>query len=203
MSRSSEKISELAKALCKAQSAIQGATKDKTNPHYQSKYADLAACWDAGRAPLTSNGLSVVQFPRLTEAGVEIETILMHTSGEWMSDTLTVPLAKRDAHGLGAAITYGRRFAFSSVVSICPEDDDGNAAVKGGEAKVETAWTPELQDLASEAASKGMVSYKQWWESLSKETRVVLATGREHHGFKATAIKVDTLALAAAAKEPL
>lgn len=128
----SETIAELAKALCKAQAVIEGAMKDKNNPAFRSKYADLAACWDAARKPLTDNGLSVMQFPRLTESGVEVETIVLHSSGEFMSETLGIPLGKRDAHGVGAAITYGRRFGFSALVGICPEDDDGNAAVGKG-----------------------------------------------------------------------
>lgn len=128
----SESVAELAKALCKAQAVIEGAAKDKNNPAFRSKYADLASCWDAARKPLTDNGLSVMQFPRLTESGVEVETIVLHSSGEFMSETLGIPLGKRDAHGVGAAITYGRRFGFSALVGICPEDDDGNGAVGKG-----------------------------------------------------------------------
>lgn len=200
----SESLTELAKALCKAQAVIEGAAKDKTNPAFRSKYADLAACWDAARAPLTDNGLSVMQFPRLADAGIEIETLILHTSGEWASEVLTVPLAKRDAHGVGAAITYGRRFSFCSVVGICPEDDDGNKAV--GKVDKETddrnsPWTTELIDLATEAALRGSKEYKTFWVGLSEATRSVLVQTKEHAANKAAATKADSAALAAAAKE--
>lgn len=61
--------------------------------------------------------------------GVEIETTLLHTSGEFMCDVLWVPCGKNDAQGLGSAITYGRRYALMAVAGVAPVDDDGNAAV--------------------------------------------------------------------------
>ncbi len=124
----SENINELAAAMSKAQGAIEGAVKDKSNPAFRSKYADLGAVWDAIREPLAKNGLSVVQFPHRVENGVEVETILMHSSGQWISSTLGMPVSKGDAHGLGSAITYARRFSLSAFCGVAPVDDDGNAA---------------------------------------------------------------------------
>lgn len=128
----SENINELAAALAVAQSEIHGAKKDAENPHFRSKYADLASVWDACRTALTKNGLSVVQSPRarLEGAGwaVEVETTLLHKSGQFMSDTLTVPMGKADAQAVGSAVTYARRYALAAFVGIAPEDDDGNAA---------------------------------------------------------------------------
>lgn len=126
--RSSE-ITKLATALCKAQAAMGGAKKDSENPHFKNAYADLASVWEAVRKPLTENGLAVVQFPRTNGNGIEIETTLLHTSGEFMCDVLWVPCSKNDAQGLGSAITYGRRYALMAVAGIAPIDDDGNAAV--------------------------------------------------------------------------
>ncbi len=186
----SDSIKELAAALSKAQAVIEGAAKDKNNPAFKSKYADLASCWDAARKPLTDNGLSVMQFPRLTDNGVEVETILMHVSGEYLGETLTVPLSKRDAHGVGSAITYGRRFSLCALVGISPEDDDGNAAAKKGNGHDEperSPWTDELKDLAKEAAKHGLDSYQTFWKTLSAETRSVLAQTEEHVQFKKTA----------------
>ena len=147
--RMSESIKELAAALAKAQAVIEGATKDKSNPAFRSKYADLGNCWDAARKGLTDNGLAVAQFATLDESGVGVETMLMHASGEWMADTLHIPLTKRDAHGVGAACTYGRRFGFCAVVGISPTDDDGNAAV--GKAKDEPAPRGSAKETLQEA----------------------------------------------------
>ena len=130
----SEAINELATALAKAQANVQGAKRDATNPFFEKsaskgKYADLSSVWEACRAALTDNGLSVVQAARSLEAGVEVETMLMHTSGQWISETLALPVSKADAQGFGSALTYCRRYGLSAMVGVAPEDDDGNAAV--------------------------------------------------------------------------
>ena len=125
----SQTLAKLAEALCKAQGQMEGAAKDSVNPHFKNKYADLAAVWDAIRKPLAGNGLSIVQFPRTVQGGVEIETTLLHTSGEFLRDALWLPCSKADAQGIGSAITYARRYALMAVCGIAPVDDDGEAAV--------------------------------------------------------------------------
>ena len=125
----STSIAALAAALVKTQSALNGAKKDSTNPHFKTAYADLASVWDACRAPLANAGLSIVQLVSSDSTHAIIETILAHSSGEWVSSTLAVPLTKSDAQGLGSAITYGRRYALAAIVGVCPADDDGEAAV--------------------------------------------------------------------------
>jgi len=124
----SEAINELAAALSKAQAEIEGATKGSNNPAFRSKYADLGAVWDAIREPFSKNGLAVAQFPRAVETGVEVETILMHGSGQWLSDAFWIPCAKGDAHGYMSATTYARRGALAAIAGVAPVDDDGNAA---------------------------------------------------------------------------
>jgi hypothetical protein len=125
----SDDIKELALALSKTQSILKGALKDSNNPFFKSKYADLASVWEACREPLAANGLSVVQMPcNDTPDSVALETILMHTSGQWISSVFSMPVSKHDAQAVGSAITYARRYALAAVVGIAPEDDDGNLA---------------------------------------------------------------------------
>ena len=125
----SDDIKELALALSKTQSILKGAIKDTNNTFFKSKYADLASCWDACREPLAANGLSIVQMPcNDTPDSVALETILMHTSGQWISSVFSMPVSKHDAQAVGSAITYARRYALAAVVGIAPEDDDGNLA---------------------------------------------------------------------------
>jgi hypothetical protein len=122
-------IADLAAALCKAQAEMEGAKKDATNPHFKTNYADLASVWAAIREPLTKNGLAVVQLLRSIQGGVEVETILLHSSGQQISDVFAVPATKNDAQGYGSAATYARRYALMAMVGVAPEDDDGNGAV--------------------------------------------------------------------------
>jgi hypothetical protein len=126
--KASQSISALAAALAKAQGVIEGATKGKVNPAFRSKYADLAAVWDAIREPLTKNGLSLVQMPDIFEGEPVLVTRLLHESGEWLEGTYPLRPVKEDPQGYGSAISYARRYAAMAVLGVCPEDDDGNAA---------------------------------------------------------------------------
>ncbi len=124
----SDTIVELAKAMSLAQGEMGGAHKGANNPFFKSKYADLGAVIEAVKEPFAKHGLSYVQFPIEDNGRVGVETILMHSSGEWMSNKFTVQLSKQDAQGAGSAITYCRRYGLQAVAGIPSEDDDGNAA---------------------------------------------------------------------------
>jgi hypothetical protein len=136
----SESIKEIATALCKAQAAMKPAAKDAENPHFKSRYADLASVWESIRGPLTDNGLSVVQNVITVERGIAVETQITHCSGEWyLFDPLVIPVNKVDAHGVGSAITYGKRYSLSAAVGVACEldDDDGCGATDRPPAKQE------------------------------------------------------------------
>jgi len=125
----SESIKELSTALAKAQGALKPAVKDSLNPHFKSKYADLASVWEACREPLSSNGLAIVQFPASFENNVmTLITRITHSSGEWLQQTMTCPVSKPDAQGIGSSLSYMRRYVLSAVVGIYQDDDDGNNA---------------------------------------------------------------------------
>lgn len=140
----SAELDKLAVALSKAQGAMETASKDSKNPHFNSKYADLANVWEACRTVLSENGLSVVQMPAAEGNKVTVTTLLLHTSGQWIRSKLTMVTEKSTPQGIGSCITYARRYALSSVVGIAPEDDDGNAAsgAGGGPAKPVATKTP-------------------------------------------------------------
>jgi len=125
----SDSIAGLAAALSKAQATMTSAKKDSTNPHFKSRYADLASIWDACRESLTKNGLAVVQLPGKDETGYYVETVLTHASGEFIAEKLHIVPTKDDPQGLGSAITYARRYGLAAVAGIAPDDDDGEAAM--------------------------------------------------------------------------
>jgi hypothetical protein len=127
----SESITELAKALNKFQAECSGAKKSKKNPFFKSTYANLEEVINCAKEALDANGLSVSQFPVSHENKAGVETILMHSSGEWISSTLLLACSKQDPQGMGSAITYARRYAYQSVLGIPSEDDDGNKATYG------------------------------------------------------------------------
>lgn len=134
----SETINELAAALSKAQGEMQAAIKDKVNPFYKSAYADLGSVWDAARPVLSKYGLCVIQTTEVAPGGnqVVMVTTLAHTSGQWMKSYLPLNPTKNDSQGMGAAITYLRRYSLSAIVGVvCDDDDDGETAVGRGKTK--------------------------------------------------------------------
>jgi len=139
----SDSIKEIAKAMCAAQAQMTGAKKTSVNPFFKSKYSDFVSVVEAVKTAFAENGLSYVQFP-IEEAGrIGIETILMHSSGEFLSNSFTVALSKQDAQAAGSALTYCRRYSLQAIAGIPSEDDDGNSASKA------PTYTPPLTQKAN------------------------------------------------------
>ncbi len=134
----SEDFTKIAEALSKALPNIEAATKDKENPHFRSKYADLSSIMDVCKAPLAEAGIIVMQPPASNGDKVSVSTVLMHSSGQWMACNLEMQPVKGDPQGYGSAITYARRYSLSSMLSIPQEDDDGNAASRSPAPKAST-----------------------------------------------------------------
>lgn len=118
-------------ALAAAQSEMGRALKDRQNPHFKSKYADLASVMDACMPALTRHGIAVLQ-PAYDEAGERyVKTIFVHgESGETAECRVPLIVAKNDMQGYGSAVTYARRYGLMGMAGIAPDDDDGNAAAK-------------------------------------------------------------------------
>jgi hypothetical protein len=129
MFSTSENTEKLDQAIAHAQGEIEPAAKDKTNPAFKSKYADLPAVWSACRAALSKYGIAVTQWPVHSDDGrLHMLTRLAH-GGQWMMAEFSIPVGKMDAHGFGSATTYAKRFALAAAIGVvADDDDDGNAA---------------------------------------------------------------------------
>jgi len=129
MIETSPDTAKLDAALAKAQGEIEAASKDKTNPAFKSRYADLTAVWGACRPALAKHGISVTQWPVHAEDGrLHIITRIAH-NGEWIKAHFSIPVTKQDPQGYGSATTYAKRFALAAALGVvADEDDDGNAA---------------------------------------------------------------------------
>lgn len=144
----SESISELAKALVKFNAKVGKISKDAKNPFFKNNYATLDNIIDEVRPILAEFGLNVLQLPSGDGQSIQVSTLLMHESGEWLeSDTLTMKPVKNDPQGMGSAITYARRYALQSFLSLnTGEDDDGHNASqphKQQQPKKQQPITPE------------------------------------------------------------
>ena len=146
---SSEKINELATALCKAQAAMGGAVKDSANPFFKSSYADLTSVIKAIKQPFADNGLSYTQFPVSDDNGMGVCTRLMHVSGQWLEDQFILPMVKRDPQAGASSLTYARRISLSAIAGIPTADDDAESSVIRGDHKkaIDDAQLSTLTDL--------------------------------------------------------
>ena len=175
----SESINEIATALAKAQGQIEGAKKDAANPFFKSKYADLASVWDACRAALASNGLAVIQSPAAEGTRVSVDTLLTHSSGQWVAGTVSVTAREDSPQAIGSAITYLRRYALQSFVGVAPEDDDANAAsakshiVKAVPVMGPKGYADWLSDLDA-VADEGINALQAAWKKSKAEYRAHL-----------------------------
>lgn len=158
----SDQINELAAALSKAQGMMGNAVMNRINPHFKSKYADMGSVLDAVRPPLSANGLSIVQPMQITENGLVLRTILMHSSGQYIAAEYPLPAAQNQ-QAMGSALTYARRYSLSALVcNASDEDDDANGSVDADESRKRfieqcTAKIAELDDPRS------------WWNSESQK----------------------------------
>lgn len=137
----SEEIDKLAIALAKFQGSLEQPSlnsevkvKTKTGLEYKFKYADLSECKRAAKQPLADNELAVCQ---LIEDDYSIRTILLHSSGQWISSKVRMPSNTADAQSIGSAITYAKRYAFCAILGIVADDDEDANIANGNTAQKE------------------------------------------------------------------
>lgn len=168
----SESIKEIATALAKSQAQIENASKAATNPHFRSKYADLAEILNTVRPVLSSHGISIIQMPSYEGGIVSVETVLAHDSGEWISSVISAPVTKQDAQGVGSAVTYCRRYSLAAMCGIAQEDDDANAVV-GGPGHRRPKPNPQLIKRINDCQTLDDLAAA--WNSIPAEQKPLLA----------------------------
>lgn len=174
--RQSATLGKLAAALAKFQGSMSHVTKDKTvkTRSYSYSYADLASVIDASREPLAANEIAVVQSPSTDGAKVTITTLLLHSSGEWVSGSLTLTVADGSAQVVGSALSYARRYALLAMLGIATEDDDGESASRPSNGTPASAdRSAEQRAAAPPPAAPGITpAQAEEMESLLRETGV-------------------------------
>ena len=152
-------MNKIAAAFVKAKRDFGPALKDKTNPAFRSKYADLGACIDAVEDALLTNGIAFIQETFEDASGVTVETVFLHESGESIRcGKLHVPASKQDPQGFGSALTYARRYSLCAACGIAPEDDDGNAASKPRQPASEAPAKPKADATSHASVAKRMTA---------------------------------------------
>jgi len=169
MVEQSATVSKLFAAVVAAGGELRNPPKDSVNPHFKSRYADLATVLDTVRPVLARHKLAVVQMPTEMDGGPGLATTLVHESGEWMRATVRLYPGKQDPQGIGSALTYARRYGLQAVLGIAADDDDdGAAGSRPAPAKAQPA-TAKPQPAASprwtDATMDALIQEKNWtWQ---------------------------------------
>jgi hypothetical protein len=185
----SENIGKITAALAKAQGEIANPAKESENPHFKSRYADLASGLNAVNNALSKYGIAVTQITYMADDILMLRTMLSHEEEFIYSEypVLRFPAKHQDA---GSAMTYARRYSLFALVGIAGDDDDGNEASKSEtpapKRKAAPPPPPNAPEIPSSAevmelladgdriARDGVVALQKWWQSLSNGERKAL-----------------------------
>lgn len=134
-------------ALALAQSEVENATKASTNPHFKSKYADLAEVLNTVRPVYSKHGIAIIQSTGFDGGMVSVTTALVHKEGGYVTSVASCTPAKTDGQGVGAATTYLRRYSLAAACGVAQEDDDGQSAAHGNRPVAPAKPSNQLLDL--------------------------------------------------------
>lgn len=148
----SEACADLFAALSAFQGEVKAARKTASNPHFKSKFADLAEVIETAREPMAKHGLALVQMPvGSCDGTVRVVTLVTHKSGQWLKGVLDMPLPQKTPQGVGSTISYARRYCAMAALGIAADDDDGEQAE--GRGKPQGQQAAQQQQRRSDAGN--------------------------------------------------
>lgn len=168
--KTSDSISDIAPAFVAAQNLIQMALKDEKNTFFNSKYATLGSVWIACKDALHEQGIAVLQGGKQNEEGeYELETMLLHTTGQWFSSVLPLHGSRQekgkgwvdssDPQAVGSVITYMRRYALAAMTGVVTADDDAEAGMQPHREQKEQPKAPPKPEQIAESLEKAKKAY--------------------------------------------
>ena len=172
-------------ALAKAQAEVENATKGSVNPHFKSRYADLAEVLNTVRPVFSHYGLSILQSTSFDGTLVHVTTTVAHAEGGWASSCASCSPARIDAQGIGAATTYLRRYSLAAMAGVAQEDDDGNAASHqqrpAQESKREDGLLPATLEVAQRQLDRAstLEELGNTWATLPAPVRKALGSHKD------------------------
>lgn len=156
----SDQIDLVSKSLVKAQAKIKHAVKDSVNPHFKSKYSDLASVMDAIKEPFAENGLALMQPLSSDQDAVKCTTLILHESGQFIGSEMSMRPVRNDPQGLGSCATYLRRYMAAAAAAVASDDDDGNAASGKGTTNANPNQTPNTQAPSMATSTQSTVAQR-------------------------------------------
>lgn len=140
--QTSEQIGEFSAALAAAQAELKNPLKNREvtvtprkrqdgsqPPPYKFKYATFDAILEMARPILGKHSIAIVQTVANQGDVIMVTTRLMHSSGQWVEDVIGGKVENVGLQGMGAAISYLKRYALTAMLGVAADDDDdGNSA---------------------------------------------------------------------------
>jgi hypothetical protein len=145
--------------LMAAQTEIQAITKDKTNPHFRNKYADINTMLAEVKPALHKHGLYIIQP---IEDGKVITRIIDAESGTVLCESGLELSGQGNPQQRGSEITYYRRYTLQSLLALEAEDDDANAASAPAPAPAAQANQADDNKPWLDAAEEAYVKAMDW-----------------------------------------
>lgn len=163
--KTSKESDKIFSALAAIQDGLPPISKDARNPHFNATYVTISGLLEELNPLRMAQQVAIYQIPSLsvTENGtrLDLETLFMHTSGQWVSFVTSLPLPKLDAQGVGSAITYGRRYALVAFFNIATDDDDGNKSSSVSRKPAASKTPQDLSKLVEQARNLANTVYNQ------------------------------------------
>lgn len=182
----SDSIKAISKSLLAFQGKVDGVEKNKANPHFKSRYANLEAVRDTAVPALQEVGIVYTQSPGpITDGNMSLTTMLIHAeSGEWMKFTGEISLGKRDPQGVGSALTYMQRYSLMAALGLPPVDDDGEGAMERSRPVPAPVKTEQLQDtylkhLNAITGSKTIAALQTAFQAMTTDTSLTAQAQRD------------------------
>lgn len=116
-------------ALAKVQAAIGPISKSKEvkvegeRAQWASKFAPLPKLDEVARPHLNEAGIAVVQTTAPGTGG-SVHVTRFALGGEWFEVVFPLKPSRDGAQGLGAAITFARRWAYCAALNMIPDDGE-------------------------------------------------------------------------------
>lgn len=199
--KTSTELDKFAPAFIKAQSEMGSAKKSSVNPHFKSKYADLAEVIDTVKLPLNSNGICFIQSVHSLEGMVCVTTTLLHSSGQYWESTFGVLPTDWNPQKLGSLITYLKRYSLAAICGVAAdEDDDANTATAAKPAAPPAA-TQSQQTIFDATSKAHQAAFNQKLETAGITDPEQRRNGYQYlHGKPWTETEIKTAIAAAGQK---
>ncbi len=174
MIKTSEKITEIIKKVFEIQSQLTGIEKNSTNPFFKSSYTDLNTILTHLFPILKENKLILNQSSSQRDNYLDTVTRITDViSGEFMENSVSVPVGTMKAQEGGSSLTYSRRYGLMTLLSLKAEDDDGNAGSGKGKVTEKKSASQKVQEkFGGEDVTP--VDYKKLMSELPKQIQEYL-----------------------------